>query len=147
MSGELTLRITTPLAIVASVEDVVSLRAEDASGGFGIMPGHADFLTVLDACVVGWRTAAGPWRYCALRGGVLRATGGREVLIACREATLGDTLEGLRERIVAGRAEARDASRGARARHARLHAQAIRRIMRGLDGGRRDDAAFEEILG
>jgi F-type H+-transporting ATPase subunit epsilon len=39
------LRIITPLSIIIDTNSVLSLRAEDGSGGFGIMPGHADFLT------------------------------------------------------------------------------------------------------
>lgn len=146
MNGALKLRIATPLAIVVEADDVASLRAEDASGGFGILPGHADFLTALDASVVRWRSAAGRWRFCALRGGVLRVTGGREVLIACREATLGDALESLRARVAEERAAADEARRGARSHQARLHARAIRQIMRSLDGAPRADAPIEEIL-
>ena len=35
------LRITTPTAVVAEFDDVLHLRAEDASGAFGILPRHA----------------------------------------------------------------------------------------------------------
>jgi F-type H+-transporting ATPase subunit epsilon len=31
------------------------LRAEDASGSFGILPGHAPFLTALAISIVSWR--------------------------------------------------------------------------------------------
>ena len=41
------LTVTTPLAIVAEADDVAHLRAEDDTGAFGILPGHADFLTAL----------------------------------------------------------------------------------------------------
>ncbi len=41
------LRITTPLAVVIDEDAVLALRAEDASGSFGIQPLHADFLTSL----------------------------------------------------------------------------------------------------
>jgi F-type H+-transporting ATPase subunit epsilon len=40
------LRIVTPLSIVVD-EDASALRAEDASGSFGILQGHAPFLTAL----------------------------------------------------------------------------------------------------
>jgi len=143
MTAALSLRIATPLAIVAEAADVASLRAADRSGGFGVLPGHADYLTVLEACVVSWRTAAGPWRYCALRGGVLRVTGGDSVLIACREATLGDALEGLRARVEADRLAAREAGRSAKLQGARLHARAIRSVVRRMDGGFGAEEIFE----
>ena len=49
------LLVTSLGSVAVEVDDVVSVRAEDASGGFGILPGHADFLTALDASVVSWR--------------------------------------------------------------------------------------------
>ena len=72
MSAGLTLIVTTPLAQVLAEEGVVSIRVEDASGGFGVMPRHADLLTVLGASVLRWRRDDGVWRFCALRGGVMR---------------------------------------------------------------------------
>ena len=48
------LRITDPTAILVDT-DVRSVRAEDASGSFGILSGHADFLTVLGVSIVSWR--------------------------------------------------------------------------------------------
>ena len=53
------LRITTPLAVVIEEEGVLALRAEDATGGFGILPGHADFLTSLSISVARWTGADG----------------------------------------------------------------------------------------
>jgi F-type H+-transporting ATPase subunit epsilon len=52
------LRIVTPLSVVVD-EDADSLRAEDASGSFGIRPGHAPFLTALAISIVSWKTASG----------------------------------------------------------------------------------------
>jgi alternate F1F0 ATPase F1 subunit epsilon len=78
------LRIVTPLSVVVD-EDADSVRAEDASGSFGIRPGHAPFLTALAISILSWKTA-GLERFCALRGGVLTVTGGSTVAIATREA-------------------------------------------------------------
>ena len=55
----LSLAITTPLAVLAEVEGVTSFRASDDSGSFGVMPGHADILSVLRDCVARWRTGKG----------------------------------------------------------------------------------------
>ena len=58
------LTVTTPLAIVVEADDVVHLRAEDETGAFGILPGHADFLTALAVSVVSWRDASGTEDHC-----------------------------------------------------------------------------------
>ena len=54
------LRITTPLEVVVDEDGVQALRAEDSSGGFGILAGHADFLTSLAISVVRWKTKTKP---------------------------------------------------------------------------------------
>ena len=48
------LLITTPTAVVIDDPNVVAVRAEDESGSFGILNGHADFLTALTVSVVSW---------------------------------------------------------------------------------------------
>ena len=49
------LRIITPLSVVVD-EEIDTLRAEDASGSFGVLAGHAPFLTALTTSIVSWRT-------------------------------------------------------------------------------------------
>ena len=56
-------------------DDIRSLRAEDASGSFGLLPGHVDFLTVLLPTVVRWQHAGGRAGFCAVEGGVLSMFG------------------------------------------------------------------------
>ncbi len=135
MTAALNLTVTTPLQIILQEEGIASLRAEDASGDFGIKPGHTDFLTVVDAGVMRWRSAEGPWRYCALRGGIFSVTRGSEVRVACREAIVSDDLASLRQRVAAARKEARDESRRARAQGVKLYAHAVRRLMHELAEG------------
>ena len=96
MSGEtLHLTITTPTNMLVDQEDVVALRAEDRSGGFGILPGHTEFLTALPASVVRWHTRGGRTRYCAVQGGLMTVEGGTRIAIACRRGMTGEDLEGL----------------------------------------------------
>jgi len=132
VSAAFRLRIVTPSAILVDRPDVVSLRAEDDSGGFGILAGHADLLTVLPTSVVSWRAADGAWRYCVLSGGVLSASRGRQVDIACRRGALGDELERLRADVQALRTAEIEAERRARVDETRLHARAVRQLMRFL---------------
>jgi F-type H+-transporting ATPase subunit epsilon len=131
------LLITAPTAVVADYADVASLRAEDESGGFGILDGHADLLTVLPVSVVSWRRAGGEVGYCAVRRGVLSVQGGKEIAIATREAELGTDLDALETSVLARfRADA-EAERSGRVAAVRLSTQAIRRIVEALRPERR----------
>ena len=129
------LTIATPAEVVADDTNVVSVRAEDASGSFGILDHHADLLTALEVSVVAWRLADGKQRYCAVRRGMLSVRGGSEVAIATREAQLGDDLDQLEHAVLARFRAAADAERAERVATMRLHMQAIRQIIRALRGG------------
>ena len=128
------LRVTTPMTCVLDLSDVASVRAEDESGSFGILAGHADLLTALSVSVVGWRTGAGASGFCAVRGGVLTVRSGSNVDIATREAVLGDNLEQLETNVVTRFRSELDAERVARVDSARLHMAAVREIVRRLRG-------------
>lgn len=132
MSGALHLTITTPAAILVDDPAVRAVRAEDESGGFGLLPGHADLLTVLPASVVRWRREDGAMRYCALRGGVMTVSGGDVVAVACRRGVVGDDLAALEKEVEALREAESDAERRARVEQMRLHAHAVRQLMRYL---------------
>jgi F-type H+-transporting ATPase subunit epsilon len=138
------LRISTPAALLVDSRDVLSLRAEDESGGFGVLPGHADFLTVLPACVLHWRERDGKERYCAVRGGVLTVSGGSQATVACRYGVLGDDLQKL-EAVAHAAASARaSAASRARVEQTRLHAYAVRQLVRYLRlAGLTDGALFD----
>jgi F-type H+-transporting ATPase subunit epsilon len=128
------LRITDPGQTLVDVE-VASVTAEDASGSFGILPGHADFLTALELSVVSWREPGGTSRCCAVRNGILTVSGGDRVEIATREGHLGDDLAGLRAAVVAAGREAHEGERAGRVSAAKLRTQAIRRMVEVLRGG------------
>ncbi|MDE2007089.1 MAG: F0F1 ATP synthase subunit epsilon [Rhodospirillales bacterium] len=126
------LLITEPTALIADYADVTSLRAEDESGGFGILDGHADFLTVLVPSVLIWRHADGRRGYCAVRQGVLGVHDGRKVAVATRQAQLGSDLETLEHAVLARFAAEDEAERAALVAATRLHMEAIRRIIAAL---------------
>jgi F-type H+-transporting ATPase subunit epsilon len=135
MSARLHLTIATPARVLFDSKEVVALRAEDASGSFGILPGHAAFLTVLAPSVLRWHAADGVEQFCAVKEGVLRVSGGHEVSIACREGVMaasGTSLEVLEAQVDAARAAQLDAVRRARVDETRLHAQAVRQLLRYL---------------
>jgi F-type H+-transporting ATPase subunit epsilon len=132
MSGSLHLIVTTPGQILVDSSDVAAVRAEDESGGFGILPGHADLLTTLVPSVVRWRTSNGAAHFCAVRGGVCAVSEGRNISIACREGVLGTSLEELEAQVRAVHAEQIEADRKARVEEVRLHALAVRQLLRYL---------------
>ena len=123
------LRIVTPLAVVVEEEGVVALRAEDASGSFGVLPGHADLLTSLAISVVSWRSADGARRFCAVRRGVLTVTAGSDIDIATREAVAGDDLATLDETVLGSFRAALETERTERVESTRLQLSAIRQIV------------------
>jgi F-type H+-transporting ATPase subunit epsilon len=126
------LLITTPTAVVTDDPDVSAVRAEDETGSFGILQGHADFLTVLSVSVVAWRRADGSQQYCAVRRGVLRVNGGSEVAIATREAIIGDDLDHLEQVVVGELRSTLETERMARTESLQLQMKAIRQIVRYL---------------
>jgi len=134
MSAPLHLLITTPQQILVDCADVVALRGEDASGSFGLLPGHVDYLTVLLPTVLRWRRAGGGQGFCAVRGGVLTLSGG-ELRVACREGVVGERLEQLETQVHEAREAQRDSARRARVEHLRLHTQAVRQLVRYLRAG------------
>jgi F-type H+-transporting ATPase subunit epsilon len=122
------LRITMPTTLVAEFDGVLHVRAEDASGAFGILRAHADFLTVLETSVVSWRRAGGAEGHCAVRGGVLMVSGGERIAIATRDAVLGDDLVHLESEVLEAFRRKSSEEQTARAGSARLQLAAMRRI-------------------
>lgn len=129
------LLITTPLEVVVDADHIRALRAEDASGSFGILPGHVEFLTALTVSVISWTGEQGDAHYCAVRHGVLSVSRGREIAIATREAIVGDSLEALDQTVLARFRADLDAERVAHVESARLQLAAIRQLMRNLHPG------------
>ena len=130
------LTVTTPLAIVTEANDVAHLRAEDETGAFGILPGHADFLTALSISVVSWRDQAGAEHHLAVRGGMLEVRGGETITVATREAIASDDLHHLETEVLATFRRRIEEERAARTDAQRLYLAAIRQICRFLKSER-----------
>ena len=54
-----------------SIAGVISFVGEDDSGSFGILAGHAHFITTLEMGLARFRTGDAGWRYLAVPGAVL----------------------------------------------------------------------------
>jgi F-type H+-transporting ATPase subunit epsilon len=124
------LRVATPAAVVVDAENVRYVRAEDATGAFGIQRGHTEFVTVLAISVLSYRDAAGIDRHVAVRGGVLRVRDGAAVDVATREALAGDDLDAIRRAILSGFRERAEAEAKARTRATQLNVALVRNLYR-----------------
>jgi F-type H+-transporting ATPase subunit epsilon len=128
------LTITTPLHVIVDQEDVASVRAEDETGSFVILPGHAEFLTTLAVSVVTWRVGADEHRV-AVRGGVLTVHEGERVAIVTREAVRENSLEELGQSILDRLRKEEDEEMSTQTIAARMEMAALRELERYLDAG------------
>lgn len=119
--------VVTPQALVVD-RDVVHVRAEDASGSFGVLDHHADLLTALAVSVLAYRDLARREHFIALRGGILTVTGRQRIEVLSREAVASDDLEQLEHDVLAR--FRRTAADEERARHGvgRLEAALLSRM-------------------
>jgi F-type H+-transporting ATPase subunit epsilon len=124
------LNIATPLAIVVEADNVGHLRAEDETGAFGILAGHADFVTALAISVVSWKERSGAEHHVAVRGGMLQVRDGRMIDIATPEAVPGDDLRRLESEVLTGFRRQLIVERAARTDAQRLYLATIRQIIR-----------------
>lgn len=91
------------------LQDVRSLVAQDASGQFGLMAGHAAFLTVLEPGLFRYRTGQDEaWRFGASAGGLLRCE------------PVANATQGTRATRTAGQGEAQGSARPAPATEVKL---------------------------
>jgi F-type H+-transporting ATPase subunit epsilon len=123
----MSLQILTPLAVIVD-QTVLSLRAVDASGSFGILQGHGDFLTRLALSVVTWTTPDGAAHFCAVRGGALTVRAGN-IAIATREAVRGDDLDRLDRDVLSRFRADLDDERVEHVETTRLHLNAMRQML------------------
>ena len=130
------LQIVTPLAVEADLTNIASVRADDRTGSFVILPHHADFITVLTISAVGWSTEAGEEGHIAVRGGILRVEGGELVQIATRQAISGPSLEKLGTAVLDQLHEEAETEARTRVAATRLHVGLIRQLDRYLQTGR-----------
>ncbi len=130
------LRVATPTRLIVDVDDTRHVRAEDSTGAFGILPGHADFVTVLPVSVVTWRNGNDDEHFVVVGGGVLLVEDGARVEIVTRRAVTDDEIDRLGDRALADFREAAEVEQASRASVSRLHAVTMRQIQRVLDASR-----------
>jgi F-type H+-transporting ATPase subunit epsilon len=128
--------VTTPTELLIDADDVCHVRAEDETGAFGILPGHADFLTSLAISVISWRDSADDLHHVAVRGGLLTVRDGALVEVATREAVGEETLARLGAAVLQRFEQEVAAEAESRIFTARLHLATIRQLQRYLESNR-----------
>ncbi len=139
------LTVTTPLSTIVEADEVTHLRAEDQTGAFGILPGHADFLTAIAISVATWRNAKGAEHHVAVRGGMLQVEGGQSITIATREAIASDDLHLLETEVLTAFHRQNEEERAARTDAQRLYLSAIRQICSFLKSERQPAVPGEAV--
>ena len=132
------LLVTTPMEVVLDVSGVRHVRAEDATGAFGIQPGHADFITALTTSVITWSDKEEKRSHVVVQGGVLAVRDGSLVEVATRDAVGEEELRALGPAVLARFREERQAEESSRTSSARLQLAAIKQLQRYLQSGRQD---------
>lgn len=128
--------LSTPLKIVIDAPDVDQVRAEDATGSFGIRDGHDRFVTVLGPSVVRWQPRSGDQHFAAVDRAVLvfdRETGLR---IASRRAQVSDDLHDLEQKILDEYRALLDREEKARRQARQVQLALLNRLRAYLGGGK-----------
>lgn len=128
----LTLELLVPDGVVLDTP-VSSVQAADASGRFGLLPGHQKFVTLLSPCLLVFRQPDGRERYAAADGGVLLLEGERAT-VATHEAVVADQPEQAAEAAAAMLAARRTEERSARGEFAELQLTLLRELRQLEDG-------------
>jgi F-type H+-transporting ATPase subunit epsilon len=122
----LELEVLVPDGVVLR-ERIAGLQAADASGRFGVRPGHETFLTLLAPCVLLYRDENGREHYAAADGGVLLVEGER-VVVVTHEAVVADRLESVADAAAAMLEARRLHEKMARTEFAELQTALLRQL-------------------
>ncbi len=77
-------------------ELVSAFRGRDASGSFGLLAGHARFMSALEFGLAQFRCSDAPWQYIALPGALARFADNHLTLI-CRRYVIDSNYEHIRQ--------------------------------------------------
>jgi F-type H+-transporting ATPase subunit epsilon len=122
----LDLEIIAPDRVIAHGR-VAALQAADASGRFGIWPGHENFLTVLVPCVLRYRAEDGHESFAAVDGGVLLLEDGR-ISVTTRDAVVAERLDEVADKAAAMLDARKDKEQAARTGFAELETSLLREL-------------------
>lgn len=121
------LKIVTPLDTVLDTE-AVRLVAEAPEGSFGMLPRHADFVSLLAPGILTYETGDGTEHFVGVNSGTLVKCGD-EVLVSVLGAVQTDQLEELGDLVEREFRVQDEEERDARAALTRLEAGVLRRFL------------------
>jgi F-type H+-transporting ATPase subunit epsilon len=121
------LELVTPVEVRLD-RPVARVVAEGREGAFGLLPDHAGYVAELVPGVLVYEEMDGTERYAGITEGTLVKCGA-EVLVAVRNAILGDDLATLQSRVRDEFRREDELERAARAALARLEAEMVRRFL------------------
>jgi F-type H+-transporting ATPase subunit epsilon len=109
------------------VDDVSSFVGTDASGSFGIQPGRARMMTILDYGLSRFRIVEGAWHYLACPGAVLRFADD-QLTVSTRRYLCDQDYERISALLAGQLAEEEDALRSVKDNLQRLERELFRRL-------------------
>lgn len=121
------LRVMLPTQVLIDRE-VTKLSAEAENGGFGMLPRHIDFVTILAPGILSYQLADGPEEFMAIDEGVLVKCG-PEVRISTRRAVRSTDLETLEQAVKEEFRAQDDREKATRSALAKLQADFLRRFL------------------
>jgi len=122
------LELITPAEVILDIK-VRRIVAEAPDGAFGMLPRHADFVTLLVPGILTYETEDGREGYVGIDSGTLVKCG-RVVLVSVLGAVLSDRLEELAQRVAQDFKAQDEEERQARSALARLEAGMVRHFQK-----------------
>ena len=111
------------------IDGVTSLVARDRSGSFGVLPGHARMITLIEAGLLRFRRGGETWEYVACASGLLYVLG-VEVRLCTSRFLTGTDYGRLSEALEAQLRAEQDALKSQRSSVARMEEEMVRRLWR-----------------
>jgi F-type H+-transporting ATPase subunit epsilon len=127
--------LSTPLEILVDLDEVRYVRAEDATGSFGIRDRHDHFVTVLAPSIVRWMTDDTE-HFAAVDHAVMVYERKIGLHIASRRAQVSDDLDSLENQILRAFRESLDREEKARRQAKRVQLALLNRLRRYIGGGK-----------
>jgi len=110
------------------IDDATSFVGEDASGSFGLLPGHARFMTMLGFGLARFRRGSGNWEFLALPGGLVYFTG-NQLYLNARRYLRGQDSERIRAALERQFAAEEDELRAMKQSLQRLEQEMLKRLV------------------
>ena len=124
----LSLSLQSP-SLSQRIDGVTSLVARDRSGSFGVLPGHARMITLIEAGLLRFRRSGETWEYVACAIGLLYVLGADVRLCTSRFLT-GTDYGRLSEALEAQLRAEQNALKSQRSSVARMEEEMVRRLWR-----------------